>query len=1000
MHRRNLVIGIIGLVLGLGCLPGAFGQGFVIISEIMYHPPDDQENTEFIELHNPSGATVDLSGWQFTNGIRYEFPEGTVIEPNGYLVVCKELGAFRSAYGDEATAIGNYDGSLSNGGERVILSDSSQSTVDSVRYRDRSPWPIAPDGYSSSLERICPSAESGPENWAPSPLPTNVPQPMGSPGRQNANYSVESLPGLPEVEFQPQSPQPDQPVKVEAKITDKANMVLLYRVARSGFEGEEMELPMTLASESKKSSRYEAVIPGQPTQTIIRFRIRAVGDNGTVRIYPHPNELRPTYTYFTYANTDPAAILLGFAINIGEEHYEASQLREQERRREMAMEILHSGISLEKAWAFHTFEQDLSASQIHQLREVYRETAGEREQIISDVEESGSVADDIRNLAAQIEELDERLLKDTQPILSQQQYTQFAEWHRLSSRPSPGQGQRWNPAMFLMQAVNLEGAWFFQTMTYDLDEDQLEALRPIYREAAAEREEIIEMMMGMEDDDADEEPGGRESDADRNMVFGRIMGLMNSVTQAASAVLADEKQRQEFLRWSMENSPFGGPPPGAERPEREDEAENGTRRRGDPGRRPRAETAERPGRGGPPGRRPGEGRPGPPAAEDDERTEPPRRFGFGRPVPQSSPPPRGKSAFVVIFPETNNHEIFDYVHIMPRTGGYKVRFHKDQPLNGMTTINLLFEYVPRFALAEHLSYVLYQRAGVPSEHSDYVRLSMDGNMLGYHLLVEQPNRSFLRRHKRDDTGNLYKILWYEEGIVEQHEKKTNLHTGHEDLVSLVSSLYNTEGKEQWQLIQEHFNVEEAINYFAISLCLSNWDGFWNNYLAYHDINGSGKWEIYPWDEDKTWGFYDAARPGEYLHDMPLTFGMDEELAPGQERTPKGGPNWMRPDRPSWWRPAGYFSGQLLANPYFREQLLIRLREIAETIFTEEEFFPIINELEQKLEPEVKLRADANGQNVTFAADMFHDDIESLRKHLTKRRAFMLEQEELRNIVIQ
>lgn len=118
--------------------------------------------------------------------------------------------------------------------------------------------------------------------------------------------------------------------------------------------------------------------------------------------------------------------------------------------------------------------------------------------------------------------------------------------------------------------------------------------------------------------------------------------------------------------------------------------------------------------------------------------------------------------------------------------------------------------------------------------------------------------------------------------------------------------------------------------------------------------------------------------------------MDEELPPGEERAAKGGMNWMRPGKPTWWRPGGYFSGPLLANPYFREHFLVRLKEIVETIYTEEVFLPIIDEMEKRLEPEVRIRTDANGQDVNAAMKTFHNDIESLRQFLIKRREFILE----------
>jgi len=72
------------------------------------------------------------------------------------------------------------------------------------------------------------------------------------------------------------------------------------------------------------------------------------------------------------------------------------------------------------------------------------------------------------------------------------------------------------------------------------------------------------------------------------------------------------------------------------------------------------------------------------------------------------------------------------------------------------------------------------------------------------------------------------------------------------LAQLINGLNRTRGAEQWEFIRENFTVEEVINYFAVNMCISNWDGFFNNYFTYHDVNGTKKWEMYPWDEDKTW----------------------------------------------------------------------------------------------------------------------------------------------------
>jgi hypothetical protein len=43
------------------CSPAAGG---VVINEVLYHAPDDLDNLQFIELHNPGDAAIDLAGWK------------------------------------------------------------------------------------------------------------------------------------------------------------------------------------------------------------------------------------------------------------------------------------------------------------------------------------------------------------------------------------------------------------------------------------------------------------------------------------------------------------------------------------------------------------------------------------------------------------------------------------------------------------------------------------------------------------------------------------------------------------------------------------------------------------------------------------------------------------------------------------------------------------------------------------------------------------------------
>ena len=120
------------VTLALACATLSSANGSVVINEIMYQPAGFPENpmAEYIELSNTSLFDADISGWQFTKGVSFVFPSGTVIPPNGYLVVAANLATFQSAHPGVSNAIGNWTGSLSNISEELKLVNSAGVTQD------------------------------------------------------------------------------------------------------------------------------------------------------------------------------------------------------------------------------------------------------------------------------------------------------------------------------------------------------------------------------------------------------------------------------------------------------------------------------------------------------------------------------------------------------------------------------------------------------------------------------------------------------------------------------------------------------------------------------------------------------------------------------------------------------------------------------------------------------------------------------------------------------
>jgi hypothetical protein len=673
-------------LLALAVLTGWGTAANVHINEVMYHPPEDRDELQYVELLNDADTPADISGWGFKSGLKFTFPAKTVIPPHGFVVVCRDLAAFKAAWGSDIPALGNFTGHLKHTSEKMELRDEKGGTVERFTYNDRAPWPMGPDGFSASLERINPRGTADdPHNWAAS-KPGTGRIPGGTPGRTNDTYSAKALPVIDSVHWNV-LPKAGQAAKVTARVKgpEKINQVVLQIQAFTPGRGfVTNELVMKSGGDASQPGQYEAEIPGMAADTLLRFTIKALDHAGAVRIEPGQNEPRAAFSAYAIGQVERAGIPMVRIIN---------------------------------------------------------------------------------------------------------------------PAPVPHGGRKFGPPQ-------------------------------------------------------------------RNA---------NVVSE------------------------------------------------------------------------------------------------------------RGKSAFFYLPPQ-GQPELFDFVQVRQRSGGWKVHFYKDQMLDEMSALNIIFEGPSRWILSEHLSYELYKRAGLHTEKSGYFRITMDGQPLGYYLFVEQPNKTFLNRAGWGDKGNLYKLLWYGRGVVGQHEKKTNPGTGHADIASIIDQLGKISGAKQWELIRDQFDIASFSIYYAVNMCIENWDGFFNNYFVYHNPDAGVKWQIIPWDEDKTWGEYDGGPRNYSWYDMPLTIGMKGDT--GTRSWFGGGPFG---GGAGWWRPPGWFSGPLLGNPEFRKLFLARLRIICSNVFTEEQFGPVVDELHKRLRPEVELRARALHQDPAAALRKFDADIQSFHAQLRHRRAYILKE---------
>jgi hypothetical protein len=142
------------------------------VTEIHYHPANDDRGEEFIELMNIGSRSIDLAGLRFSDGIEFDFdkdlelPVGA-LTPGQRIVLVGRREDFQNVHPGEPIA-GVFSGNLENDGERIAIADSDGNVIRQFTYNDKFPWPESADGDGFSLVLIRPETNpdhDNPMNW-------------------------------------------------------------------------------------------------------------------------------------------------------------------------------------------------------------------------------------------------------------------------------------------------------------------------------------------------------------------------------------------------------------------------------------------------------------------------------------------------------------------------------------------------------------------------------------------------------------------------------------------------------------------------------------------------------------------------------------------------------------------------------------------------------------------------------------------------------------------
>lgn len=264
----------------------------IVINELMYHPASDLDNDDYIELYNPTGNTIDMSGWCFTAGITGCFANGTTIGASQYAIAAKNIAQAQTTYG--VTAVLQYGGNLSNSGETITLTDDSNMVVDTLTYSDGSPWPSSPDGSGPSLELKDPNLDNS--------LSTSWSASIGSPTPALQNSVTNSNLPVVSVQSKPTGIAANTSATVTALATNTATVYLVYLV---NFEAEQTVSMYDDGAHGDGvagDNVYGAEIPGQLAGKLVRYKVSATNIGGSATSPSNDDSLN----YFGYVVQDPS----------------------------------------------------------------------------------------------------------------------------------------------------------------------------------------------------------------------------------------------------------------------------------------------------------------------------------------------------------------------------------------------------------------------------------------------------------------------------------------------------------------------------------------------------------------------------------------------------------------------------------------------------------------------------------------------------------------------
>jgi|GEM_PF-5234747 len=292
-------------------------------------------------------------------------------------------------------------------------------------------------------------------------------------------------------------------------------------------------------------------------------------------------------------------------------------------------------------------------------------------------------------------------------------------------------------------------------------------------------------------------------------------------------------------------------------------------------------------------------------------------------------------------------------------------------LNGFNKIKLNSMFTDKSFIREKLVWNIYkQMNGVGPQEFGNTQLWINDVYCGLYLIIQPINRDFFKSRAQkgalfeaQSKADLKPVSWDD---IESYYKNTHDDENYKDLKKMIDTLNSAKDEDFANLFNETFDTKTVYDWFILNAITMQGDSYVKNYFIHYDNSKKSQmWSTLPWDFDISMGRDgnpELPYPQQILNDLysysyPVLSGPDNVL-----------------------------KTKILTNPILLEEFKKRLKKTLNTIFTEKNLFPIIDEMAKEVK-EYYLSEETRWG----AQKDFDEQIDAIKNFISNRKIFLTTQ---------